>query len=109
MHGHFCVHLPLLNLMCALDDLDFPADPKICNERHLMTNKFFAIAESGRCNRKPLSQFRSWEDRFDSIDDCCRTRFPESFSECCSATDVGSCVLSGNLKYIPVSYDHTVA
>jgi len=77
----------------------FQLDSKYCNERNLETLKFFAA--SGHCSKKPLSEFSIWEERFDSLNDCCRTKFPETLSDCCDAKDLGSCVLSGNLRYIP--------
>lgn len=66
-----------------------------------MTLKFYAI--NGRhCSSKAMSAFRAMEERFDSLDDCCRTKFPQNVSNCCQDGD-GDCSLSGNIKFIPVS------
>lgn len=70
-----------------------------CNRRQLMSLKFFAVGD--HCEQKALSQFKAIEDRFDSLDDCCRAKFAQNLSECCEAWDSG-CALSGKLKFIPV-------
>ena len=64
-----------------------------------MALKYYA--DIGHCNTKATSMFRALEDRFDSLDECCRAKFPQSVSDCCEAGD--GCSLSGNLKFIPVS------
>ena len=61
--------------------------------------KFYAVHD--HCGTKAMSEFRAMEERFDSLDDCCRVKFPQSVSDCCKAGD-GGCSLSGNIKYIPV-------
>jgi hypothetical protein len=79
---------------------DFKSSEK-CNARHLMTTKFFA--DSDHCGKKHLSEFKVGEERFASLDDCCNAKFPQSISVCCGKEGLGGCVLSGNVKYIPVS------
>jgi hypothetical protein len=64
-----------------------------------MSLKYYALND--HCGSKPISKFVASEEQFDSIDECCRAKFPQSVSDCCEA---GSCTLSGNLKFIPVSY-----
>lgn len=83
---------------------DFSWDKSKCNKRLLTSLKFFASVDG--CNEKPLAHFRAWEERFDSLNDCCLAKFPENVSDCCS-TNAG-CILSGNTKYIPVSFDPTL-
>lgn len=61
-----------------------------------MKENFYAVTNG--CERKALSRFEALEERFDSLDDCCHAKFPQSVSDCCK-TD---CILSGNLKFIPV-------
>jgi hypothetical protein len=73
---------------------------RTCNSRDLMALKYYA--DSKHCGTKTVSTFRALEDRFDSLDECCQTKFPQSVSECCEAGDTG-CSLSGNIKFIPVS------
>jgi hypothetical protein len=65
-----------------------------------MALKFFA--DNDHCGTKSISTFKELEDRFDSLDECCQTKFPQSVSACCEAGD-GGCLLSGNFKFIPVS------
>ena len=78
--------------------LDFASSSK-CNRNKLMMPKFYAI--NGHCGSKAMSEFRAMEERFDSLDDCCRAKFPHDISNCCK--DGGDdCSLSGNLKFIPV-------
>jgi hypothetical protein len=71
-----------------------------CNRRDLMALKYYA--NSDFCSTKAMSKFRALEVRFDSLDDCCHTKFPQYVSDCCESSD-GSCSLSGNLRFIPVS------
>ena len=78
---------------------DFASSSR-CNRRKLMTPKFYVI--DGHCDSKSMSEFRAMEERFDSLDDCCRTKFPQNISDCCKAGG-NNCILSGNLKFIPVS------
>ena len=59
-------------------------------------------ADTDKCATKSLSKFQAMEDRFVSLDECCRAEFPQNISGCCEAGGDG-CNLSGNLKYIPVS------
>ena len=64
-----------------------------------MMPKFYAM--NSHCGSKAMSEFRAMEERFDSLDDCCRAKFPHDISNCCK--DGGDdCSLSGNLKFIPV-------
>ena len=70
-----------------------------CNRRHLQSLMFFAIGD--HCEQKALSQFKAMEERFESLDDCCRAKFAQSLSECCDAGD-GDCALSGKLELVPV-------
>ena len=65
-----------------------------------MLLKFYAVDD--HCGTKARSEFRAMEERFDSLDDCCRVKFPQSVSDCCETGD-GDCSLSGSMKYIPVS------
>ena len=65
-----------------------------------MLLKFYAVDD--HCGTKAMSEFRAMEERFDSLDDCCRVKFPQSVSDCCETGD-GGCSLSGSMKYIPVS------
>jgi hypothetical protein len=71
-----------------------------------MTLNFFANGDHS--DKKALSQFWSFEERlFDSLDNCCREKFPQNTSECCEAG--GSCCpLSGNLKFI-LNFDDRAA
>ena len=71
-----------------------------CNRRHLMELRYYADVD--HCETKSLSKFQAMEDRFVSLDDCCRAKFPQNISDCCEAGGNG-CNLSGNLKFIPVS------
>ena len=72
----------------------------VCNKDQLMSLKFYAVDD--HCGAKAMSEFRAMEERFDSLDECCRKKFPQSVSDCCEAGDNG-CSLSGSLKFIPVS------
>lgn len=65
-----------------------------------MSLKFYAVDD--HCGSKAMSEFRALEERFDSLDDCCRIKFPLSVSDCCEAGEDG-CLRSGHLKFIPVS------
>lgn len=65
-----------------------------------MSLKFYAV--ENHCDSKAMSKFRAMEERFDSLDECCRAKFPQSIADCCSVRE-GECSLSGNLKFIPVS------
>ena len=65
-----------------------------------MELKFYAVED--HCEAKALREFRVTEDRFDSLDDCCHISFPQGISDCCEAGD-DDCVLSGDIKFIPVS------
>ena len=65
-----------------------------------MSLKFYAVDD--HCGSKAMSEFRALEERFDSLDDCCRIKFPLSVSDCCDAGEDG-CLRSGHLKFIPVS------
>ena len=65
-----------------------------------MTLKYYAADD--HCEQKALSQFRALEERFETLEDCCRAKFQSNVSECCAAGD-SECSLSGNLKFIPVS------
>ena len=71
-----------------------------CNRRDLMLLKFYAL--DNYCAAKAMSEFRATEERFGSLDECCRSKFPQSVSDCCEAGDNG-CSLSGIFKFIPVS------
>ena len=71
-----------------------------CDSRALMELKFYAVED--HCEARTLSEFRVMEEHFDSLDDCCRSNFPQSISDCCEAGD-DDCVLSGDTKFIPVS------
>lgn len=94
--AHWCI-LHLIATNCS--DFDYDSS---CNERHLMTVKFFAATD--HCGAKALSEFRVGEDRFDSLEECCRAKFTQSLSHCCEKMDGHrGCTLSGSLKYIPVS------
>ena len=75
-----------------------------CDRRALKVLKFYPV--DGHCEAKALSEFRVMEDRFDSLDDCCRVKFPHGVSDCCE-TGEDNCILSGNIKFIPVSIFHT--
>ena len=98
---HLKRSLCLLVFTLLSNSLDFEYASN-CNERHLMAVKFFAVSD--HCSIKALSEFRIWEDRFDSLDECCRAKFAQSLSYCCEKTGShGSCILSGLLNYIPVS------
>ena len=63
-----------------------------------MTLQFYSTG--GSCKAKAMSKFRAMEERFDSLRKCCRAKFPNSLSDCCSAKD--SDCLSGKIKFIPV-------
>ena len=65
-----------------------------------MSIKFYSTSDG--CDHKALSKFRALEERFDSLDDCCRIKFLENVSDCCD--NGGGCTLSGTLKFIPVSF-----
>ena len=71
-----------------------------CNRRNLMTLKFYGAED--RCEAKAMSKFRAMEERFDSLESCCRVKFPQNLSDCCATRDDG-CSLSGKVKFIPVS------
>jgi hypothetical protein len=67
--------------------------------------KFYAVDD--HCDAKDMSQFRLSEERFESLDECCRAKFPQSISDCCEAgneNDGLGCSLSGYVKFIPVSH-----
>ena len=65
-----------------------------------MALKYYA--DDKHCGAKAKSTFRALEERFDSLDECCRAKFPLHISDCCEAGGNG-CALSGNIKFIPVS------
>lgn len=65
-----------------------------------MSLKYYA--NDNHCDVKAISEFRAMEERFNSLEDCCRAKFPQNISDCCEAADNG-CSLSGNHKFIPVS------
>jgi hypothetical protein len=65
-----------------------------------MLVKFYAAGN--HCDSKALSEFQAMEKRFDSLDDCCRAKFPQRVSDCCESHSDG-CSLSGEMKFIPVS------
>lgn len=68
-----------------------------------MELKYYSV--DNHCDAKAISSFWASEDRFDSLEECCQTKFPQSVSDCCNAGENG-CSLSGNHKYIPVSETH---
>ena len=68
--------------------------------RKLTSLKFFA--DDNHCKAKAMSEFIAMEARFDSLDECCRIKFPQGVSDCCKAGE-GDCVLSGKSRFIPVS------
>lgn len=65
-----------------------------------MSAKFYAAGN--HCDSKAMSEFQAMEERFDSLDDCCRAKFSQRVSDCCESHGDG-CSLSGKLKFIPVS------
>ena len=95
------VHLPLHCLIFFSPNCctDF-ALSRGCNKRELMSLKYYA--NDNICDVKAISEFRAMEERFNSLEDCCRAKFPQNISDCCEAVDNG-CSLSGNHKFIPVS------
>ena len=100
----FATHLScFLNLSTSHYDcvnfVDFGSSNR-CNRRDLMALKYYA--DDKQCGTKAMSVFRALEDRFDSLDECCRAKFPLAISDCCEAGD-GGCALTGSFKYIPVS------
>ncbi|KAL3786122.1 hypothetical protein ACHAWO_008014 [Cyclotella atomus] len=71
-----------------------------CNRRDLMALKYYTPGNSDYCSAKAMSKFRALEVRFDSLDECCHTKFPQYVSDCCESSD-GGCSLSGKLRFIP--------
>ena len=57
---------------------------------------------SNECNRKPLSEFETWENEiYDSLYDCCRDKFPNYITSCCETPGSGGCPLSGVVQWLP--------
>ena len=54
------------------------------------------------CHKKSIVEFQSYETEvFDSLDECCHKKFPNSVMSCCDAKDEGGCDESGVLKWLP--------
>jgi hypothetical protein len=67
-----------------------------------MALKYYTPGNSDYCSAKAMSKFRALEVWFDSLDECCQTKFPQYVSDCRESSD-GGCSLSGKLRFIPVS------
>ena len=55
------------------------------------------------CNKKQEGDMDEWQlaDTFESLEECCKKRFPYSFTECCSASGSDECGLSSEILYFP--------
>lgn len=68
--------------------------------------KFFPDFQAGECGRKSLSEFETKLFVYDTLHECCESRFPSSVVECCQSDGLGGCIGSGVFKYLPQWLDH---
>lgn len=63
--------------------------------------QYFPDHNAKQCDSKPMTEFGVGESRFVTLDECCRSQFPNTLANCCESDGLEGCVLSGVATYIP--------
>lgn len=65
--------------------------------------KFYPDQATGLCGMKKEKEFESWErDRYDSLEECCSTKFSTyNYENCCNSPGLGGCSTTGTVKFVP--------
>jgi hypothetical protein len=64
--------------------------------------KYVPDETSRECIKKPLQEIgASQSESFDSLDECCRDKFPNYITTCCDTAGSGGCEELGVEKWLP--------
>jgi hypothetical protein len=64
--------------------------------------KFFPDYSTGMCSVKKEKEFETWElERYDSLEECCASKFSVNFESCCSAFGLDGCSTTETMMYLP--------
>ena len=79
--------------------IDFKNDKK-CNgaQRHV----FVPHNSLMECESKLFTELEAWENEiYDTLNACCRDKFPNYITSCCESDGAGGCALAGTVNWLP--------
>ena len=65
--------------------------------------KYYPDWENNTCGKKKENELDSYQmnTKYDSLEECCSSKFSYNFNSCCSTPGLGGCKVSGVVKYLP--------
>ena len=79
----------------------FSFDPSCGVSSGSSSSKFYPQDDRFECGQKPEADFEAGDEKFNTLDVCCETKFPNDKEDCCSVEGLGGCSTSGTLQYVP--------